>query len=80
MTGNLGYTTLRKRRRAANPMHTFDALPQPLRLWLANAVLPWSPVSCKRIWDRARNKGLCTDEAILILAAAEQKALARDKS
>lgn len=77
MTGNLGATTLRKRRRAADPMMTFDALPHPLRSWLAGAALPWSPKSCKRIWDKARRKGLGVEDAIAKLLEAEQKALSR---
>ena len=79
MRGNLGATTLRRRRRAVEPMHTFDALPRPLRQWLADAALPWSPVSCKRIWEKARKEGLSNDDAIGRLVRAEQKTLARDK-
>jgi len=79
MTGNLGSTTLKKRNRAADPMKTYDALPQPLRGWLAEAVLPWSPKSCKRIWDKAQRNGLSIDDAILTLTEAEQKTLSRDR-
>ncbi|SDX08926.1 DUF6525 family protein [Litoreibacter albidus] len=78
MNGNLGATTLRRRRRAADPMRTYDTLPRPLRLWLAEAALPWSPHSCKRIWDKARRKGLCPDDALSLLAAAEAKTLAQE--
>jgi hypothetical protein len=60
-------------------MRTYDDLPQPLRQWLADAALPWSPKSCKRVWDKARRKGLSTEDAITMLGTAEQKALARDK-
>lgn len=79
MTGNLGSTTLKKRRRAAAPMMTFDTLPTPLRCWLAGAALPWSPKSCKRIWDKARRNGLSVDDAILALTEAERKTLSKDK-
>ncbi|MFT5626707.1 MAG: hypothetical protein ACI8Z0_003218 [Lentimonas sp.] len=79
MTGNLGYTALKKRRRAADPMVTYDRLPQPLRSWLAGAVLPWSPKSCKRIWEKARSNGLSVDDAIVVLTEAERKTLSRDK-
>lgn len=79
MRGNLGATTLKRRRRSADPMHAYDALPQPLRQWLAHAALPWSPLSCKRIWDRARKEGLGLDDALLRLGTAEQKTLARDR-
>ena len=79
MTGNLGSTTLKKRRRAADPMTTYDTLPQPLRSWLAEAMLPWSPKSCKRIWDKVRSNGLSIDDAIVALTEAERKTLSRDK-
>ena len=79
MRGNLGSTTLRKRRRAVDPMLAYDGLPPPLRHWLASAALPWSPTSCKRIWDKARQKGHSPEYAISMLTEAEQKTLARDK-
>jgi hypothetical protein len=80
MTDNLGSTTLKKRRRVADPMMTYDRLPQPLRSWLAGAALPWSPKSCKRIWDKARSNGLSVDDAIVVLTEAERKTLSRDKN
>jgi hypothetical protein len=73
MIGNLGATTLKKRRRAADPMTTYDLLPQPLRGWLAEAALPWSPKSCKRIWEKARTNGLSVDDTIVVLTEAERK-------
>lgn len=79
MTGNLGATTLKRRYRPVHPMRAYDALPRPLRLWLAGAALPWSPVSCKRIWDKARRNGLSADDAITTLTRAEQKTLARGR-
>ena len=79
MTGNLGSTALKRRRRAADPMMTYDTLPKPLRSWLAKAALPWSPKSCKRIWEKARGNGLSVNDAIVVLTKAEQKTLARDK-
>ena len=79
MTGNLGSTALERRRRAADPMMTYDTLPQPLRSWLTQAVLPWSPKSCQRIWERARSNGLSVGDAIVMLTEAERKTLSRDK-
>ncbi|MBF9041993.1 hypothetical protein HKCCE4037_01530 [Rhodobacterales bacterium HKCCE4037] len=79
MTGNLGETGLRRRRRAADPMEAFDALPQPLRGWLCEAALPWSPASARRIWGKARADGLSEDEVIERLARAEAKTLERDR-
>ena len=79
MTRNLGETSLRARRRARNPMQTYNALPTPLRQWLAQASLPWSPASARKIWTRAQAKGLSLDEALAMLDRSETKTLARDK-
>ncbi|MEM6438758.1 MAG: DUF6525 family protein [Pseudomonadota bacterium] len=53
MRSNRGATTLKRRRRACDPMADFDRLPPDLRAWLAAAVLPWSPRSVRRAFDRA---------------------------
>ncbi|TQS73951.1 hypothetical protein ERN12_01640 [Rhodobacteraceae bacterium] len=34
-------------------MSEFDRLPPELRLWLAQAALPWSPRSAARAWRKA---------------------------
>ena len=65
MTRNLS-TTLRRRRR-------------PLRTWMAQAVLPWSPASGRRIWVRARAEGTSPDDILDRLDRAEQKTLSRDR-
>lgn len=72
-------TTLRRRRRLADPMQAYDALPRPLRLWLAQAALPWSPVSCRRIWAKARAEGASHDDILDRLTRAEQMTLSRDR-
>ena len=79
MNGNLGETTLTRRTRTTDPMRVYDALPQPLRQWLAGAALPWSPVSCKRIWNKARKEGLSHEDALARMVSAERKTLARDR-
>lgn len=78
MSRNLGETRLRRKRRAADPMQTYDALPTPLRQWLSQAALPWSPASARKIWRRAQAKGLDCDEALAMLDRAETHTLARD--
>lgn len=75
---NLGQTSLRGKRRLGTPMQNFDALPSPLRHWLGQAVLPWSPTSARRIWNTARARGLSEDEALFMLSKAEAKTLSRD--
>lgn len=59
-------------------MAVYDDLPAPLRRWLAEASLPWSPASACRIWVRCRSKGLTTEDALGQLRAAEARTLARD--
>lgn len=78
-TRNLGATSLRQKRRRGDPMNTYDTLPVPLRNWLAQAVLPWSPASAKRVWNRARTKGCSVEETLQSLAQAETQTLARDR-
>lgn len=78
MKRNLGQCSLRRKRRVRNPMEAFDGLPQPVRQWVAQAALPWSPASVRRIWSRSRAKGLSDDEALELLAQAEARTLARD--
>ncbi len=79
MNKNLGSTSLRGKKRTTNPMHSFDKLPVPLRNWLHEAVLPWSPKSARRIWDKAVSKGKGTEGALRALQNAEMRTLARDK-
>ncbi|MEP3785807.1 DUF6525 family protein [Ascidiaceihabitans sp.] len=75
---NLGKTCLPVRRRNANPMRTYDALPVPLRRWLSQAVLPWSPKSAARLWAQARKKGLSVELTLQSLQNAERRTLASE--
>lgn len=70
-------TTLRRRR--ADPMRAYDALPRPLRSWIAQAVLPWSPASCRRIWAKAQAEGASPDDIIDRLDRAERATLSRHR-
>lgn len=79
MRRNLGATSLRRRRRSADPMAAYDALPPALRGWLAQAALPWSPESCRRIWRGARARGECDLTVLSRLDRAERLTLARDR-
>jgi len=80
MHNNLGQTSLRRKRRARDPMAVYDTLPAPVRQWMAQAALPWSPVSVRRIWAKSRAKGLSEDAAISSLSRAETCTLARDRA
>ncbi|ABG31469.1 hypothetical protein CEP88_19045 [Roseobacter denitrificans] len=79
MNRNLGATKLRRRRRPVDPMHSYDNLPKPLRNWLSQAALPWSPTSARRIWNRAEAQGQSVQDALRALSRAEAQTLARDR-
>ncbi|WP_417250197.1 DUF6525 family protein [Celeribacter sp.] len=79
MNRNLGQSGLRRKRRSGNPMEAYDSLPAPVRHWVAQAALPWSPTSVRRIWKKSRAKGLSAEEALQSLAHAEVRTLARDR-
>lgn len=71
-------TSLRRRPRA-RVMDRYDRLPPELRLWLAGAMLPWSPGSAQRLWARLQRD--CAGDAEAMrrrLDAAEARMLARD--
>ncbi|MBC6443462.1 MAG: hypothetical protein GDA53_10215 [Rhodobacteraceae bacterium] len=59
-------------------MRDFDALPSPLRTWLSQAALPWSAGSARRIWLKARARGLTPEETLVILNRVEARTLAHD--
>ena len=75
---NRGTTRLRLKRRATDPMHVYDSLPPTLRGWLAQAVLPWSPASCRAIWLKARAEGASEADVLDRLDRAERASLQRD--
>ena len=74
---NLGRTPIKRRRGAGDPMREFDQLPEPLRAWLRQASLPWSPRSCRRLWSQYRKAGLSTEETLGRLSAAESRLLTK---
>jgi len=69
-------TPLRARRREACPMRAFDRLPRELRLWLHEAVLPWSARSAARAWARARAAG---EDPATALSRLESRRLAQER-
>ena len=80
MKQNLGETNLRRRRRIGNPMHEFDQLPKPLRKWLSKAILPWSPLSVRRVWHKSISKGLSLQEVLRVLDKTEESTMKKEKS
>ncbi|MEL6521243.1 MAG: DUF6525 family protein [Pseudomonadota bacterium] len=79
MNRNLGQCSLRRKRRSGGSMAAFDGLPPPLRQWLSEAALPWSPNSARRIWSKSLAKGLSLEETLSALSQAEARTLARDR-
>jgi len=79
MKQNLGETNLRRKKRIGNPMHEFDQLPQPLRKWLSKAILPWSPISVKRVWLKSIKNGLSLQEALTVLNKKEENTMKKEK-
>ena len=78
MAGNL-QSGFPRRRRTARGMDEYDRLPAPVRGWLAQAALPWSARSMRRLWLRAvARSGGDVAQALARLDAAEARCLARE--
>lgn len=69
---------LGRSRRAGCAMRDYDRLPLPLRLWLAAALLPWSPRSAARAYRRALLEEGGIEAALERLSAIEARQVARD--
>jgi hypothetical protein len=78
MPTNRGTTSLKRKRRPANPMRDFDHLPPELRIWLSNAALPWRPRSVRRAFDRALARTRDRQQALEQLDALENRLIAKD--
>lgn len=80
MNRNLGETSLKKRPRKCDPMLAYDALPKELRQRSAQAVLPWSPSSAHKLWNRAQLQGLSVDDALAFLRQARRNLVKNHRS
>lgn len=78
MTGNLGATTLRRRRRSGDRMREFDQLPPELRAWLSTAILAWRPGSVHRAFSGALARTKDRAQALEELDRLERSRIARD--
>ncbi|SEB08185.1 DUF6525 family protein [Rubrimonas cliftonensis] len=68
-----------RRRASRNPMRDYDRAPPPLRAWLADAILPWSPKSALRVYERALGRsGGDIAAALTELDRRETALVARD--
>ncbi len=79
MSGNLRSGLRRAPLCPRGSMPAYDALPAPLRRWLAGAALPWSPGSALRVFRRALHAARGdVDAALARLSQREDALLARD--
>ena len=46
-------SSLRRKKKHRDPMKCYDQLPYELRQWLASALLPWSPRSALKAYEKA---------------------------
>jgi len=76
--GNRGRTSLKLKRRNADPMEDFDRLPPELRAWLAEAVLPWRPRSVRRAFERAVARTRDRSRALEELDRLQDRLVAKD--
>ncbi|MGR3511832.1 MAG: DUF6525 family protein [Paracoccaceae bacterium] len=78
MPGNCGATSLRRRRRALNPMGDYDRLPRELRLWVASATLPWRAKSVRDAYEKALARTGTSDAALAELTRLQTTLVAKD--
>ena len=78
MARNCGTTSLKRRRRAINPMQEYDRLPTELRRWLAAANLPWGAQSVRKAYESAVARTGSKDQALTELDALQARLLAKD--
>lgn len=78
MSGNLGRTGLKCRRRHEDPMREFDRLPAELRAWIAAADLPWRPRSVHRSFKRALSRTGDKSRALEELNRIQERLMSKD--
>lgn len=78
MPGNRGKTSLRCKGRRESSMRDFDRLPKELRVWIADADLPWRPKSVRRSFDRALSQTGDLERALDVLDQLQQRLVAKD--
>ena len=78
MPRNLGATSLKRKRRAGNPMSDYDRLPSALRNWMAEAVLPWRARSVQVAYEKALARKGNEDMALKELDRLQDALIAKD--
>jgi len=77
MASNRGRTRL-KSRSSPDPMSDFDALPAPLRRWVAEAKRPWSARTVRKSYAKAFAKTGDESAALSELTCLQNKLIAKD--
>ena len=71
-------SSLRRKKKHRDPMKCYDVLPCELRRWLASALLPWSPRSALKAYQKAlRTKG-SSEGALAELDKKQTRLLEKD--
>ena len=78
MPNNKGRTTLKRKKRAGNPMAEYDQLPQILRQWVAEGMLPWRAKSVQSAYEKALVRTGDEREALKELNALQMTLVAKD--
>ena len=78
MPNNKGRTTLKRKKRAGNPMTEYDQLPPILRQWVADGMLPWRAKSVQNAYHKALLRTGDESEAIKELNALQMTLVAKD--
>ena len=78
MPNNKGRTTLKRKKRAGNPMTEYDQLPPILRQWVADGILPWRAKSVQNAYEKALLRTGDETEAIKALNSLQSTLVAKD--
>ena len=77
MSKNLN-SSLRRKKKHRDPMKCYDELPCELRQWLASALLPWSPRSALKVYEKALRTIGSSEAALAELDKKQIRLLEKD--
>ena len=77
MPNNLN-SSLRLKKKHVDPMKCYDELPFELRQWLASALLPWSPRSALKAYQKALRTTGSSEGALDELDKKQTRLLEKD--
>ena len=77
MSKNLN-SSLRRKKKHLDPMKCYDELPYELRQWLSSALLPWSPRSALKAYQKALRATGSSEAALAELNKKQFRLLEKD--